>query len=411
MELPPTLIEDNLRLIAHHTLDGAPNIGEGMAMKITPEGRYLLYLANESAPIAMSILDVTDPSAPELIWQLPCEHDEVRGNSLALSGDTLLLAKQVARPGMEPAGFHVFDISAPSEPKELSFFDTSGPHSVGTHFVSTMDGRYAHISTGSGDFEPNDERDYQFYMIVDLEDRSEPREAGRWWLPGQRKGDPETIRRHDHIDWAFRLHHALCFPERPDRAYLGYIDGGMIILDVSNFAEPQLISRLDYHPPFPGFTHTVVPLFDRDLLLVTDEATTVADGTDWPKRQWVVDIREETNPVMISTFPVPDGFEEFHRVGGRIGAHNIHENDPEPGSARLQNTCVATWFSAGLRVYDLRDPFTPKEIAAFLPETPDGQRACRISDVFVDDRGVIYAADRANGGLYVLEYHGPIPLD
>ncbi len=248
-------------------------------------------------------------------------------------------------------------------------------------------------------------------MIVDLEDRAHPREVGRWWIPGQRREDPETIVRHTEIDFAFRVHHTMSYPQRPDRAYLGYIDAGFIILDISDKAQPRMISRMDYHPPLPGFTHTVVPLFERDLLVVSDEATTVSDGADWPKRVWLMDIRDETNPVMISTLPVPEGFAEFHRQGGRIGAHNIHENDPEPGSANLQNTCVATWFSAGLRVYDIRDPFTPREIAAFLPETPEGQRACRISDVFVDDRGLVYAADRANGGLYILEYHGPIPLD
>jgi hypothetical protein len=26
-------------------------------------------------------------------------------------------------------------------------------------------------------------------MIVDLSDRRQPREAGRWWLPGMREGD------------------------------------------------------------------------------------------------------------------------------------------------------------------------------------------------------------------------------
>jgi len=50
-------------------------------------------------------------------------------------------------------------------------------------------------------------------------------------------------------------------------------------------------------------------------------------------------------------------------------------------------------------------------IAAFLPETPKGQRGCRISDLFVDDRSIIYAADRARGGLYVLEYTGKRPLN
>jgi hypothetical protein len=279
------------------------------------------------------------------------------------------------------------------------------------HFVSFVDGRYAHLSTGAPDFEPSDGKDHQFYMIVDLEDRAHPREVGRWWIPGQRKGDPEApLKRHEaRYDFGYRLHNVLSFPERPDRAYLGYIDGGIVILDISDKARPKLVSRVDYHPPFTGFTHTVLPLFERGLLVVTDEATG-DEGTDWPKLVWMVDAREETNPVIIATAPKPDGFEELHRVGGRIGAHNIHENDPEPGSARLQNTVVASWFSAGLRIYDIRDPFRPEEIAAFLPETPAGQRGCRISDVFVDDRGIVYGCDRAKGGLYLLEYTGDVPL-
>jgi hypothetical protein len=31
--------------------------------------------------------------------------------------------------------------------------------------------------------------------------------------------------------------------------------------------------------------------------------------------------------------------------------------------------------------------------------------------VFIDDRGIIYAGDRAKGGLYILEYTGKQPLD
>ena len=100
-----------------------------------------------------------------------------------------------------------------------------------------------------------------------------------------------------------------------------------------------------------------------------------------------------------------------HSPGRCRSDRYIHENEPEPGSAKLQNTVVSTWFSAGLRVYDIADPYRPEEIAAFVPETPAGQRGCRISDVFVDDRSIIYAADRANGGLYVLEYLGNRPLN
>ncbi|MBI4493995.1 MAG: hypothetical protein HY690_14495 [Chloroflexi bacterium] len=410
--LPAVRIERNLKLIAHSDLGGAPNVGEGLAMKLASGGRRFFYVAHESAPIAFSVLDVTDPCRPELVWQLPTPHQDVRGNSLALRGDTLLLAYQVKRPGLTPAGFQVFDLSDPASPRELGFFDTSGPHSQGVHLVTCMDGRYAHISTGAADFEPNNPRDHQFYMIVDLEDRARPKEVGRWWIPGQRKGDAEPpLPRHpEPFDAGYRLHHALCYPERPDRAYLGYLDGGFMVLDISDRSHPRMLSRIDYHPPFPGFTHTVLPLFERGLLVVTDESIS-EQALDWPKRMWIVDARLDTNPIMISSAPMPQGSDELRRTDGRIGAHNVHENEPEPGSAKLQQTIASTWFSAGVRIYDIADPFRPEEIAAFVPETPPGQRGTRNHDVYVDHRGLHNTGDSLRGGLYILEYTGQRPLE
>ncbi len=126
MALPAVRIEHNLRLIGHNDLGGAPNAGEGLAMKITPDGRRLFYVAHENPPIAFSILDLTEPARPELLRQVPVPHGEVRGNSLALHGDTLLLANQVTRPGQQPAGFQVYDLADPVSPREVSYFDTSG---------------------------------------------------------------------------------------------------------------------------------------------------------------------------------------------------------------------------------------------------------------------------------------------
>ena len=51
--------------------------------------------------------------------------------------------------------------------------------------------------------------------------------------------------------------------------------------------------------------HTIVPLFDRGLMLVTDELTE-NNAKDWPKLIWVLDARDETNLVPISTCPLPD---------------------------------------------------------------------------------------------------------
>jgi hypothetical protein len=128
------------------------------------------------------------------------------------------------------------------------------------------------------------------------------------------------------------------------------------------------------------------------------------DGIDWPKLVWLVDARDETNPVPISTLPAPPHDAFAHR-GGRFGAHNLHENLPGPTSWRSDQIVVGTFFNAGVRAYDLRDPFAPREIAWFVPPQPEGSPVptAQINDVFVDDRGIVFAVDRHAGGLYVLE--------
>ena len=56
-----------------------------------------------------------------------------------------------------------------------------------------------------------------------------------------------------------------------------------------------------------------------------------------------------------------------------------------------------------MRIYDIADPFRPEEVAYYVPPAPSGCPAIQINDVYVDERGLIYALDRARGGLYVLE--------
>ena len=96
--------------------------------------------------------------------------------------------------------------------------------------------------------------------------------------------------------------------------------------------------------------------------------------------------------------PHPDGF-----AAGplRFGAHNLHEN--QPGAYRSERVVFATYFSAGVRVYDLADPHHPVEVAHWVPEPPPGQAAAQINDLFVDAGGLIWVTDRIAGGLYVLQ--------
>jgi hypothetical protein len=223
-------------------------------------------------------------------------------------------------------------------------------------------------------------------------------------MPGTRVGDSTPPpARHPKFDSGFRAHNTNVFPQRPDRAYVGYISGGAVILDISDKSRPKPVAHWRYSPPFTGFTHTVLPLFSRELLIVSDECV-YNDGKDWPKLVWVVDASVESNPVPISTFPMP-AFDAFAHRGGRYGAHNLHENLPVPGSWKSENVIVGTFFNGGVRAFDVSNPWQPQEVAYFVPGAPklSPAGAIQLNDVYVDDRGLVFTVDRFAGGLYVLE--------
>lgn len=394
------MIADRLRCLSRHDLGGQGRCGEGTAV-LERGGRRYLYLAHEQPPANFSVLDVTDPRAPRLLTQTRLPHDAVRSNSLAVGDDLLLVAYQVQTPGQRPAGIEVFDLSRPAEPRPAGRLDLSGPRSRGTHWVGYTGGRYAYLSTGTPNSQPRHPRDDQFPVIVDLTHPDRPIEAGRWWLPGTQHGDsaPRPAR-HQRFDTGFRVHNINLHPERPHRAYLGYLDAGAIILDISDVAAPRPVAQLDYHPPMPGFTHTVLPLPGRDLLVISDES--VLDGAaDHPKRVWLADASDERAPLIIGSVPLPP-VAEYAARGGRFGPHNLHENEPFPWSWQSEEIIFGSFFSAGVRAFDIRDPFQPEQVAAFEPDGP-----VQINDVYVTADGIGYAVDRSGGGLYILEYSGP----
>ena len=392
----------NMRLISHHDLNGYGNIGEGVHLHQTRDGRRVLYLAHESAPKDITSVDVTDIGNPKVLAQTELAYGHLRSNSLSIVDDTMLVAYQSLEPGQPGTGMGVYNISNPEEPQQVGFMDLGGEYSRGCHCLWWAEGNYAHLSTGAADFQPRNQKDDQFYMIVDVSDPTSPKETGRWWFPGTREGDTEPMpARHPQFDAGHRLHNGNVYPERPDRAYCAYMDSGVMILDIEDKSNPKMISHINYAPPFPGFTHTVLPLFNRDLMLVTQEAVRVG-GEDYPKLMWMMDIRDETNPVIISTLPMPDTDDFFNRPG-RFGAHNVYENQPGPTCFFSDTLIFATLFNAGVRVYDTSDPFRPEEVAYFVPEIPEGAASNGINDVYVDENGIMYVVDRLKGGLYILE--------
>ena len=184
-------------LVGQNDLNGNGDGGEGLALQLFP-GRKILYLAHEAPARCFSVVDVTNPEAPVLLNQLPSPAPGVtRCNSLGLSGNVLAVANQSAKAGGKAAGMWVLDVSSLErvisarslDDLKLSFFDTSGPQSRGVHNLWFVDGEFAHLTTGMPDFSPTHEQDDQIWVTVDLRDPRRPREVGRWWLPGTRKGD------------------------------------------------------------------------------------------------------------------------------------------------------------------------------------------------------------------------------
>jgi hypothetical protein len=114
----------------------------------------------------------------------------------------------------------------------------------------------------------------------------------------------------------------------------------------------------------------------------------------------------------------------IQRQGSRyiayVGHHGGTRLNPQTGPQDDKRMVFMSWFNAGVRAVDIRDPYNPKEIAYYVPaisektdrrclKLPAGERckrAVQTNNVEVDDRGYIYIVDRADTGMHILELTG-----
>jgi len=363
------------RQIGHSNLGG---FGDGMQLMRSGDALYVGHFGPSG--MGTSVLDVSDPSEPRLVtqWRAP-----QRGHNHKVQvADGLLLTNFEAFRGGSPdrVGLAVFDLTDPFDPVEVGFWHSTGK---GVHRIVYEGGRYAYASATPEGFSE------RIWTIIDVSDPSNPTEVGRWWWPGMGPGETPDWPEHEERS----VHHGMV---HGDRAYLGFWDSGMVILDISDFSDIRVISHLGWE--VGGNTHTCLPLPSKNVLVATDEA--VKDDCEGPPHLVrVVDISDETAPEVIAICPPPEG--DFCERGLRFGAHNLHEN--RPNSYRSEEVLFATYFNGGLRVYDLVDIRNPIEIAHWIPECPADQPACQINDVWVAEDQLVYVTDRVNGGVYVLE--------
>jgi hypothetical protein len=378
-----------MSIVGHIDLDGK---GDGMHVNVVDGVAYMGHMGYND--LGTSIIDVSNPSRPGLITQIP-RPEGTHSHKVQVVGDILLVNHEKNRFEAEPpnqwsAGLAVYDVSDPARPDQIGFYPTPG---TGVHRMAWWEGTHAYVAgTDTGYIG-------RFLHIVDLSDPSTPVEVGRWWYPGQHRAGGEEP------DWVpasepgpgdegrqYALHHALPYG---DRAYAGYWDAGLVILDTSDKANPQLVSRLSFGPESRN-THTALRLPGREIVLVTDEQLTRWIGVQ--RHVWVVDVSDEHDPKLISRFPIPAGAR--HSEGVRWGPHNLHEMRPR--SFIDPNLVFLTYFGGGLRAYDLTDPSDPVEVAHLVPKAPSGRDSIQFNDVTVAEDGLVYVTDRHGDGLYIV---------
>jgi hypothetical protein len=157
---------------------------------------------------------------------------------------------------------------------------------------------------------------------------------------------------------------------------------------------------------------------ERDIVMIVNESL-VNECQQAEARQIVffVDATIEKYPMVVSNFMVPEASGNFCERGGRFGAHSSNESMAPVFYGKL---AFVTFFNAGVRAIDVRNPYAPKEVGYFIPAITEAtdkrcikvneQERCKVaiqsSNVETDDRGYIYVVDRANTGLHILEVTG-----
>jgi hypothetical protein len=407
--IPPQGIGHRIRHLSYSDQGGRP---DGVQVMVNRGHVYVGHMFSDG----VTILNASDPRELKPVGFFSAGAG-TRTHHLQVAHDLLLLANGANIVAMQTydnmrgyfenaladsiterkkfrSGLSIHDISDPKQLKEIAFLEMPG---FGINRLWWTGERYAYVSAHFDGFTDH------ILCIVDLNDITKPQIVSRWWLPGMHRAGGETSitpkgRR-------VALHHMIT---AGDRGYAAWRDGGFTIHDLTDHARPKLLSHINWCPPFPGGTHTPLPLPGRGLAIVVDEANAdrCAKGTF---HTFVVDVRVAENPVPISTLPTPN--DRDYCSAGVFGPHNVHEN--RPGSFVSEDMIFATYNNAGVRVFDVRDAFAPKEIASWVPPAPQRlidprpnvSLAAKTCDAYVTPEGLMYVSDW-NAGMHVLQYEG-----
>ena len=271
--------------------------------------------------------------------------------------------------------------------------------------------------------------------VFDLSDPTKPVKIRDFGLDGQQPGATGAM--------PGDLHGAVSTGKTGNRLYFAYgINKGGILQIVDreklingpkeptadNLKYPE-IGRLDMNPMHGA--HTTMPLgkfkiaefakdkegAERDIVMIVGEV--YANECGAPRQMvFFADVTIESKPMIVSNFTAPA---QPRRSSARAAAASAsHASNESTAPVFYQKLTFITYFNAGVRAVDVRDPFNPKEVGYFIPSITeatekrcikvDGKDRCKVAiqsnNVETDDRGYIYVVDRSNTGMHILEVTG-----
>lgn len=393
-------------------------------------GRAFNPLTGQEEENGTSILDVSEPSAPVLVAHIPGDPgDNCRAVQVIHSpqdGRDYLIRNHETPSSF---GFDVFDVTDRAQPIQTAAIrDTPAGRISHAHkgWWDEATGLYF-ASAGEPGF-----RSGGHLVIWDIADPRRPVFVARHWIRGQHLSEPDPGGR------GLTMHHPVV-DMAENRVYVGYPWGGQLeAIDISDIREPRTILSFSIEPTFNKGPHTALPFFAvtcpnfapgigdvRDFIVFVNEANNWRPGKKEVRTMlFMLDVTAWDHPMTVSTFRVPDG--DYIGRGGRFGPHQFAETR----DGRLyslednDNLLYMAYFSGGLRILDLADPFAIREVGYYVPATTDrtisrpsrfdqvpelqglDKIVIQTNDVDLDHRGLAYLSDRAGTGLHVVEFMG-----
>jgi len=360
------------------------------------------HVAN-GAEGGVRIFDLKDPANPVEVavmandlpgtWQEKVIVKSI--NTPYFKGDLAAVSVQKLNRTSQDAqgGFALYDVTNPYEPKKLGFWELDS-RVRGTHeLYLTQQGGRALVLTANPYADYYTHGETKDFAIVDVTDPTNPTTIYQF-DPRTVGGVPQDFNGYHWKDESSGgkirpvFAHSVKTDENGTTAYVSMWDLGTIIFDIRDPENPKLLGRTSFEANVQGAAHSSALAKGGTILIETREVyqpTKEGYESSYGYTR-IYDIKDKTNPVLISTFKTElvDDVEN-----GVTFANTVH--DPKVHG----NTLYLSHYAGGVRIVDITDPSSPKEIGVYVPENSD------VWGVFVD-RNYILASDIGTG-LKVLQ--------